>query len=78
MATRTSLYFQNLSKLRNLRLLSVQSNRITVLEGLDHCVSLEEVYFSHNDIAEVKGLDNLVSVIDHWGKGSQQADRQMS
>ena len=40
--------------------LALQSNRITVLEGLDELVSLEELYISDNGIEEIGGLDNLV------------------
>ena len=38
----------------------LQSNRITVLEGLDELVNLEELYISDNGIDEIRGLDNLV------------------
>ena len=40
--------------------LVLQSNRITVLEGLDELVSLEELYISDNGIQEIRGLDSLV------------------
>ena len=41
-------------------LILLQSNRLTVMEGLEQLVNLEEVYLSHNGIREVQGLDNLV------------------
>lgn len=53
--------FQNLEKLANLKLLSIQSNRITVIEGLDHLTLLEELYISHNGIKCIQGLEKLVS-----------------
>jgi len=40
----------------------LQSNRLTVIEGLQQLVNLEELYLSHNGIQEVQGLDNLVSL----------------
>lgn len=61
---------QNLSKLTKLRLLSAQSNRFTVIEGLDSLSCLEELYLSHNGIKEIRGLDALVShtptPLTHW------------
>ena len=44
----------------NLRLLSLQGNRIKIIEGLDSLVNLEELYLSENEITEIQGLDNLV------------------
>ena len=40
--------------------MSIQSNRITVIEGLDHLTSLEELYLSHNGIKCIQGLEKLV------------------
>ena len=51
---------QNLSELRKLKILSLQSNRITKLEGLDQLVSLEELYLSHNGVERLEGLENNV------------------
>jgi len=51
---------QNLGALKKLRLLSIQSNRITRIEGLENLVNLEELYLSHNGISKLEGLDNNV------------------
>jgi protein phosphatase 1 regulatory subunit 7 len=51
---------QNLDKLRKLRILSIQSNRITKLEGLDSLTELEEFYISNNGIKKLEGLENNV------------------
>ena len=45
--------------LPNLTILSIQSNRITKLEGLDALVNLEEFYISDNGLKKIEGLDNL-------------------
>ena len=37
-----------------------KSNRLTVIEGLEKLVNLEELYLSYNGIEEVQGLDALV------------------
>lgn len=47
---------QNLSALKKLKILSIQSNRITVLSGLEELENLEELYISHNGIAKIEGL----------------------
>lgn len=44
-----------------LRLLSIQSNRITKIEGLENLVNLEEFYISHNGLEKLEGLENNVS-----------------
>ena len=51
---------QNLSALKNLKILSIQSNRLTEIMGLEGLVSLEEFYISHNAIKEITGLENNV------------------
>lgn len=51
---------QNLDKVVKLRLLSIQSNRITKIEGLDALVNLEELYMSHNGLTKLEGLDKNV------------------
>jgi protein phosphatase 1 regulatory subunit 7 len=43
-----------------LKILSIQSNRLTRLEGLDSLLNLQEVYVSHNALTEISGLDNNV------------------
>jgi hypothetical protein len=48
--------------LKKLKILSIQSNRLTVIEGLEGLESLEEVYFSHNGIEKIQGLDHNVSL----------------
>lgn len=54
--------FQYLDNLTNLKILSIQLNRLTKIEGLDKLVSLEELYLSHNGISEIENLDNLVNL----------------
>ncbi len=44
----------------NLKILSIQSNRITKLEGLDQLINLEELYLSHNGLTEIEGLEKNV------------------
>ena len=60
----TSSLPQNLGSLHNLRILSVQSNRIVKLEGLGALEKLEELYMSHNGIEKLEGLDRNVSKLD--------------
>jgi len=52
---------QNLENLTKLKIISIQSNRITKIEGLDMLVNLEEFYISHNGIEKIEGLNNNVS-----------------
>ncbi|KAL8657280.1 MAG: hypothetical protein Q9226_002067 [Calogaya cf. arnoldii] len=49
---------QNLSPLANLKILSIQSNRLPVISGLNALVNLEELYISHNALTHISGLDN--------------------
>lgn len=60
---------QNLSALRRLRILALQSNRITQIEGLDGLENLEELYLSHNGVKRLEGLERNVrpisALIDH-------------
>jgi len=56
----TNYDIQNLSALMNLKILSIQSNRLTEIVGLENLVSLEEFYISHNAIREITGLENNV------------------
>ena len=53
-----SQIFQNISPLSNLKILSIQSNRLPVISGLDALVNLEELYISHNALTHISGLDN--------------------
>lgn len=53
---------QNLDKLKRLRLLSIQSNRITKIEGLEALTELEELYISHNGVEKLGGLESNVRI----------------
>lgn len=53
---------QNLNAFANLKILSIQSNRITKMEGLEELKNLEELYLSHNGLTKIEGLENNVSV----------------
>jgi protein phosphatase 1 regulatory subunit 7 len=44
--------------LRNLKILSIQSNRLTEIKGLENLGNLEEFYISHNALTSISGLDN--------------------
>ena len=55
---------QNLGALKNLRILSIQSNRITKIEGLESLENLEEFYISHNGIQRIEGLENNVELMN--------------
>ena len=48
---------QNISHLQNLKILSIQSNRLTMISGLADLPNLEEIYMSHNALTEISGLD---------------------
>ena len=48
--------------LTSLRTLSLQSNRLGGMGGLQACVRLEEVYLSNNGIASIEGLEGLVNL----------------
>jgi len=56
-------YSQNFSRLKRLKILSLQSNRITVIEGLEELTNLEELYLSHNGVKRLEGLDQNVSLL---------------
>ena len=49
---------QNISHLQNLKILSIQSNRLSKITGLDDLPNLEEIYISHNALTEISGLEN--------------------
>lgn len=71
--------FQNLDALSNLRIISIQSNRLTNITGLSNLPNLEELYLSHNAITDLSGLEstttlrvldfsnNQVSHLEHLG-----------
>ncbi|KAI4135923.1 MAG: hypothetical protein LQ347_000259 [Umbilicaria vellea] len=50
-------FAQNLSPLTNLKILSIQSNRLTQIQGLENLSNLEELYISHNALTTISGLD---------------------
>ena len=63
----TNYHIQNLSALANLKILSIQSNRLTEIVGLESLASLEEFYISHNAIMEITGLENNVGpTLSHY------------
>jgi len=47
---------KNMSSLLNLKILSIQSNRLTRISGLSDLSNLEELYISHNALPEISGL----------------------
>lgn len=49
---------KNVDSLANLKILSIQSNRLPVISGLDALANLEELYISHNALTHISGLDN--------------------
>jgi len=56
-----TLTIQNLGAFTSLKILSLQSNRITKLEGLEELTNLEELYLSHNGLKKIEGLEQNVS-----------------
>jgi protein phosphatase 1 regulatory subunit 7 len=54
-----------MSTFANLKILSLQSNRIVKIQGLESLVNLEELYLSHNGLTKLEGLENNVSVEFH-------------
>ncbi|PPQ67525.1 hypothetical protein CVT25_006066 [Psilocybe cyanescens] len=50
--------YQGLETLKKLKILSLQSNRITKLEGLEELTELNQLYLSHNGIERLEGLKN--------------------
>ena len=49
---------QNISHLNNLKILSIQSNRLPKISGLSALTNLEELHISHNALDEISGLEN--------------------
>lgn len=49
---------QNVSHLSNLKILSIQSNRLPTISGLSALSNLEELYVSHNALNGISGLEN--------------------
>lgn len=52
---------KGLENLKKLKILSLQSNRITKLEGLEELKVLDQLYLSHNGVEKLEGLENNVS-----------------
>lgn len=52
----------NLCGLKCIKKLSLQSNRLTSMKGLEECTALEELYVSHNGISKMEGLSTLVNL----------------
>jgi protein phosphatase 1 regulatory subunit 7 len=51
---------QNLSGLKSLRILALQSNRIRKIENLEALGDLEELYLSHNGVERLENLEHNV------------------
>lgn len=49
---------QNVSSLSNLKILSIQSNRLPAITGLSSLANLEELYISHNALTSITGLEH--------------------
>lgn len=52
----------DLCGLKSLIKISLQSNRLTSMLGFHDCISLEELYLSHNGISKMEGLSTLVNL----------------
>jgi len=57
-----SNWTKNLQTLKKLKILSLQSNRITVLENLEELHNLEQLYLSHNGVKKLEGLEHNVGL----------------
>lgn len=51
---------KNLTAFSSLKILSIQSNRITKMENLEGLAALEELYLSHNGLTKIEGLEKNV------------------
>lgn len=49
---------QNLAPLTSLRILSLPSNRLNAITGLETLVNLSELHISHNQLTSLAGLEN--------------------
>lgn len=47
-----------MDSLSNLRIISIQSNRLTKITGLSALPKLEELYLSHNAVTDLSGLES--------------------
>ncbi|CAN4101412.1 unnamed protein product [Withania somnifera] len=52
----------DLCGLKDIKKISLQSNRLTSMIGFQECIALEELYLSHNGIAKMEGLSTLVNL----------------
>lgn len=68
-ATYTRHHLQGLDTLSNLKILSIQSNRLTSISGLENLKNLEELHISHNALTSTEGLEHSTNlrVIDITG-----------
>jgi protein phosphatase 1 regulatory subunit 7 len=57
-----TLLGKNLGSLKRLKILALQSNRITKIEGLEGLENLEDLYLSHNGISRMEGLIHNVRI----------------
>lgn len=53
---------QNITPLVNLKILSIQANRISRISGLSDLAQLEELYISNNFLAEITGLEKNLNL----------------
>lgn len=51
------IFQQNIASLCNLKILSIQSNRLPKISGLSDLSNLEELYISDNLLTEISGLE---------------------
>jgi len=61
-ASLTADLIQNLSSLTNLKILSIQSNRLASISGLSSLKDLEELYVSHNALTTLSGLESNIAL----------------
>lgn len=61
-ASLTADLIQNLLSLTNLKILSIQSNRLTTISGLSSLENLEELYVSHNVLTTLSGLESNIAL----------------
>lgn len=59
----------------SLRVLSIQSNRLTRLENLDALVGLEELYLSHNGLTSLDGLPKTLKKLRVLDIGANRITR---
>ncbi|KAK3031745.1 hypothetical protein RJ639_036625 [Escallonia herrerae] len=52
----------NLCGLKCIKKISLQSNHLTSISGLEECIAVEELYLSHNGISKMEGLSTLVNL----------------